>query len=92
MCSAARVVQPIPRIALCEAGVIEVEPALLAEHVLIDHHWEAVAWFALTDDERPLRSFAALHVRGLPLTCSANEIRAWPTQVRANADRERGSS
>lgn len=74
---------PIPRNALSVNGVVRVEATTLAEHVLIDRHWEAVAWYFTTGDARPVASFRLLSVLDPPLACEQRELRAWRAQVAA---------
>jgi hypothetical protein len=81
---------PIPRLALTADGVLEVEPATLVEHVLLDRHWESVAWFFATGDCRPLSSYRRMAVADIPLATDAGELRAWPGQVRRRSAMWRG--
>lgn len=77
----------IPRNALSVNGVVRVEATTLAEHVLIDRHWEAVAWYFATSDARPVSSFRLLSVLDPPLACSEQELRAWPSRLASNRAR-----
>lgn len=77
--------EAIPRLALTPAGVEEVEPVVGGDHLLLDRHWEAVAWFFATGDARPVACFARVAVLcGLPLAVRPDQLCAWPALARAS--------
>lgn len=77
--------EAIPRLALTTAGVEEVRPVGAADHLLLDSHWEAVAWFFSTGETRPIACFERVAVLcGLPLAVGPDQLRAWPALARAS--------
>lgn len=55
-------------------GVHRVEVARLADQVVISLHWQAVAWFFLTRNERDLRAFDGIAVAGHTLVTDPNVL------------------
>jgi hypothetical protein len=72
----------MPRLVLTPGGVGEIEVASAMDHMVLDRHWEASAWFLATGDARPLACFKRLALMyAYPLAVEADDLRRWPLAV-----------
>lgn len=77
------------RLVFTPSGVEPVETDDPDEQARIDRHLEAVTLAALTGDDRPLRRFRTLAVRGVPFASDVEQLTVWATTT---AGRGEGAS